>query len=148
MPFIQRSVSYLGGASSLGGKRFSGNTDEDIAIDIRDTQSDLILESIQGNVGLQKEPDRVRFKPKYAGAYILRSSGSPPLAQIAVNHNLEESDIRVTKPLIEVAASIEPERFVQKYSLVRWLLWGILGLLFLQALISTFSTVEDEHATA
>jgi hypothetical protein len=146
MPFIQRSVRYLGGASSLGGKRISGQVDEELRVEIRENQSDLVLEGLKGAIGIQREGDAIRFRPRYAGAYQLKANGAPPIAQLAANHIPEESDVRVGKALIEVAAEVEPDRFIQKRSLVKWLLWMAVGAFLLQSLLSFILTKGEQDA--
>ena len=86
MPWVQRSVRYLGGDSSLGGKRVSGEVDQNMNIKLADIPGELALEGVKGTIGLQREGDKVRFQPRYAGAYTLRIHGAPPLAQVVVNH--------------------------------------------------------------
>ena len=144
MPWVQRSVRYLGGDSSLGGKRVSGEVDQDMKIKLADIPGELALEGVKGTIGLQREGDKVRFQPRYAGAYTLRIHGAPPLAQVVVNHIASESDVRVSTPLMEVAAQIQPDQFIQKRPLLKWLLWFGFLLLLLQALLSFFLTKEGD----
>ena len=146
MPWVQRSVRYLGGDSSLGGKRVSGEVDQDMSIQLMEITGELALEGLKGTIGLQREGEDVRFRPRYAGAYVLRIHGAPPLAQIVVNHIAGESDVRVLKPLMEVAAKIQPDQFIQRRPLTKWLLWAGIAFLFLQALLSFFVTKEAEDA--
>ena len=144
MPWVQRSVRYLGGDSSLGGKRVSGEVDQNMKITLADIPGELALEGVKGTIGLQREGDKVRFQPRYAGAYTLRIHGAPPLAQVVVNHIASESDVRVSTPLMEVAAQVQPDQFIQKRPLLKWLLWSGFLLLLLQAILSFFLTREGD----
>ena len=138
MPFIQRSVTHLGGASSLGGKRIEGIIDQKIEVPIREFGGELVLDGPKGSVGMQYEQGKIRFSPNRIGAYKLYTHGAPPLAQIAINVEPQESDIRSKGPLISIAAEVEPERFIQRKPLTPWLLWGALIALLIQALIAFF----------
>ena len=102
------------------------------------------MEGPKGNVGIRYQQDKVSFIPQHAGEYLLRSPGAPPIARIAVNYIPEESDVRVSKSLMQIASEIDPDRFIQKAILGPWLLWG--GLLFfvLQALLSFFTRASQE----
>lgn len=148
MPLIQRSVRYLGGDSSLGGKRISGVVDQEQSIKLQEIAGELILEGAKGTIGLQRDADMIRFLPPYAGAYQLRIHGAPPLAQVVINHIEEESDIRVRTPLMSLAAKVQPDRFIQKKPLLRWLLWFGAGLLLLQAILSFFLTREEQDVSS
>ena len=45
---------------------------------------------------------------------------------------------------MEVAAQIQPDQFIQKRPLLKWLFWSGLLLLLLQAVLSFFFTKEED----
>ena len=146
MPVIQRIVTYLGGASSLGGMRKMAMIGEQVEIELPEGSSEMVLEGPKGSVGIRYNKGKALFTPTHAGPYLLRSSGAPPIAQIAVNYPPEESDIRVSDELLSVASEVVPDRYIQKAALAPWLIWISLGLFLLQALLSFSKRPKKEES--
>ena len=147
MPVVQRVVTYLGGASSLGGMRKVATIGELVEIDLPEGSTEMVLEGPKGSVGLRYSKGKALFRPMHAGPYLLRSSGAPPIAQIAVNYPPEESDIRVSDELLAVASEVVPDRYIQKAALSPWLIWIALGLFLLQAALSFSRRSSTEEET-
>ncbi|MDP6931501.1 MAG: VWA domain-containing protein, partial [Myxococcota bacterium] len=142
MPLIQRTVGYLGGASGSGGVRMDAQVGDTVAAPIPDLALDLAVQGPSGSVEFHVENGRVVFTPRTAGAYEIVTPGSPALAQVAVNVDTSESDVRSGPGLVEVAAKVDPERFLQRRNLAPWMLWAVLVLSLVQVLLSIRNRVH------
>ena len=75
------------------------------------------------------------------------SPGLPPIAQVAVNVDGIESDVRRHTSLAKTAAEVDPDRFMHRLPLNRWALLIFLVLAALSAILShrigTRSEVEN-----
>ena len=72
----------------------------------------------------------VRFRPRSPGAYALSVLGAPPLAWIAVNTPIEESDVRVSHTLAAMESEVAPQLFLKTSDLSLGLIvLSLLGLL-------------------
>lgn len=132
MPLIQRVVSYLGGEAGGGGERLEARVGQTVSVALPDSGLDVSVSGPAGPVASSVRSGSLSFVPERAGAYLVEAPGAPPLAYVAVNTDPRESDVRHGPSLLEVAATIDPERFVLKTALAPWLL----GLALTLALVS------------
>lgn len=135
MPLIQRIVGYLGGVSSSS-MRQTCLIGEDCSVEWKQGEQNLIWTSKDGMNAALVQEQRAILKTNQAGAYQLSISGGPPLAWVALNTSISESDVQVKKEILETAAEIAPEFFLEKEDLAKWLWLGALILLCLQALLA------------
>ena len=131
MPMIQQIISQLGGESALGVERFDGVVGRSMSITAPEGVSEV---EIVDASGVRQDATRqgavVRFTPRSPGAYALTVVGAPPLAWIAVNTAIEESDVRVSHTLAAMEAEVAPELFLKTSDLSLGLLvLSLLGLL-------------------
>ena len=145
MPLVQRLVSWLGGAASTGGARFDGLVDTPVRIPLPDATEEIFVEGPDGAVPVRMIDGHAVFTPKKAGAYSMSTAGAPPLAWVAVNVDPTESDVRPGPSLLETAAEIDPENFLQKAALSPWLLLAALIFAVLQAWIALPPQGEDDE---
>ncbi|MCB9762855.1 MAG: VWA domain-containing protein [Alphaproteobacteria bacterium] len=140
MPFVQRLVGVLGGEAGGGAEQLSVTVGEP-------TQVRLPVVGLEPQVTgpdgvavfaelIRQEELEVRFVPRLPGAYTVGVEGEPPLARVAVNTPLEESDVRTGEALTEVQAEIDPSRFVRRAELGRGALALALFAVLAQALLA------------
>jgi uncharacterized membrane protein len=144
MPLIQRVVGYLGGVSSSS-KRESCLVGEDCFVEWKKDASNLMWRSEDVFRAVSLREQKAFLQTEEAGAYQLSISGGPALAWVALNTPISESDVKVRKEILEMAAEIAPEFFLEKESLSKWLWLGALILFVLQALLA-FSVKENLEA--
>ncbi len=145
MPFIQRVVGYLGGAAGGGALRSDAVVGERVVVEL--PMADL-EPSLWNPDGAPVQAELVRgelleigFVPDRPGAWTIGIEGEPPLAQVAVNTPVGESDLRVYDTLAEAEAAVDPKLLENSMDLGRASLGlGVLALL-LQALLATRSRV-------
>ena len=89
-----------------------------------------------------------RFTPTLAGAFSVGSPGLPPVAQVAVNVDGVESDVRRHTSLAKTAAEVDPDRFMHRLPLNRWAFLVFLLLAALTAVISHRIAVKTEVQNA
>ena len=103
------------------------------------TGADPILEGPGGTpVSFQLEGTErpiLWFHPKEPGAYALQIEGAPPMAWIAANSPMAESDVRVTRRLATVESEMAPELFLREVRLARPLLWASVLFFALQGIL-------------
>lgn len=133
MPLVQRLVSYLGGESGGGGERLSGRVGQPVVVPLPDAALDVTVSGPGGPVAASVRGGAVSFVPESAGAYVVEAPGAPPLAWVAINVDPAESDVRPGPALAEVAAEIDPERFIRRVALAPWLVLAALVLALVQA---------------
>jgi hypothetical protein len=114
MPFVQRLVSYLGGATGGDGARVSGQVDQLVSVELLDTTAPLEVHGPSGTVAAKITGTGIAFEPRVAGAYRVVTPGAPPLAHVAVNTSALESDVRPGPELISLAAEVDPERYQRR----------------------------------
>ncbi len=134
MPFVQRVVSYLGGATGGDGLRITGEVGKDVAVDLLDTSAPIEVRGPGGTVAASITGSGVVFEPRVAGAYRVETPGAPSLAHVAVNTSAAESDVRPGPELIALAAEVDPERYQRRDSLTKHFL--VLAGIF--AVLSSF----------
>jgi len=133
MPWVQRTVGYLGGESAGGTARFNGRVGEPVLIPLPEGVREPVVNGPAGRVTDRGVAGHVSFTPDRPGAYSAGLPGAPPLAWIAVNVPPAESDIRRPVELAAVESEIAPELFARSIPLGPGLLLGALALLCLQA---------------
>ena len=121
MPFVQRVVSYLGGATAGGGLRLEGTVAERVGVELSDGSAAVEVVGPDGPVAESTRGDVVSFVPSTAGAYRVETPGAPPLAWVAANTSQVESDVRLGPALIAVAAELDPERYLRRIPVAPWL---------------------------
>jgi len=136
MPLVQRVVSYLGGEAGGGGERMEARVGTTVSVALPDSGLDVSVTGPAGPVASSVRSGTLSFVPEHAGAYLVEAPGAPPLAYVAVNTDPRESDVRHGPTLMEVASSIDPERFVLKTGLAPWLLGLALALALVQAALA------------
>ena len=107
-----------------------------ISVALPDASLDVSVAGPTGPVAAVVRSGAVTFTPERAGAYRVETPGAPPLAYVAVNVDPIESDVRPGPSLVEVAAEIDPERFLRHVPLSPWLLGLALALALGQAALS------------
>lgn len=135
MPLIQRTVGYLGGVSSSS-IRQSCLLGEDCSVEWKQGEQNLIWSARDAVMAAGVKGQKAILNVKQSGAYQLSISGGPALAWVAMNTSISESDVQVKKEILETAAEIAPEYFLEKEDLAKWLWLGALALLMLQAFLA------------
>ena len=146
MPFVQRVVSYLGGATGGDGARLLGTVGQVTTVELVDTSAPIEVRGPSGTVAASLTGAGVRFVPDGAGAYSVETPGAPPLARVAVNTSQEESDVRLGPELIQLAAEVDPERYQRRVPLTVWFLLAAVALALAQALLALGTEVRRRRA--
>ena len=148
MPMIQSMVRVLGIAGYDTGTMRNGLVGQTVEVPVTGSLAELSVVGPSGPISAEVERGSVRFRPLEAGAHRVVIPGMPPLAQIAVNVDPVESDIRRGPSLAETAADIDPERFMVRVPLYRWALWLVLLMVLAQALFALrrLKSKEAVHA--
>ncbi len=154
MPFVQRLVSYLGGATAGDGARLDGLVGNAVDVELVDTSSPVEVVGPDGPVAASATPAGIRFVPLAAGAYSVETPGAPALARAAVNISSVESDVRPGPELIALAAEVDPERYQRRISLVLYFLGAAVVFGVMQAVLAAITqrrrraeSVEDSRDT-
>ncbi len=148
MPWVQRTVGYLGGESAGGTARFNGRVGEPVLIPLPEGVRDPVIIGPAGPVADRPVAGHVSFTPDRPGAYTVGLSGAPPLAWVAVNIPPAESDIRRPVELAAVESEVAPELFARSVPLGPWLLLGALVALGLQAIVARNRSVGETKEAA
>lgn len=136
MPFVQRVVTYLGGEASGGGERLSALVGDVVEVDLPGGVVEATVTGPDGPVAAKVRGASLAFTPTVAGAYLVETPGAPPLAWVAVNTELAESDVRPGPSLRALAATVDPDRYEKRLDLGPWLLWLVLALVVAQAALA------------
>ena len=143
MPFVQRIVGYLGGSSGGGAVTYEAVVGERVVVELPVADLEPALWNPDGSEVpaelVRGELLQVGFTPDRPGAWIVGIEGEPPLARIAVNTDIGESDVRVYDTLAAVEAKVDPKLLENSLDLGRASLGGGVLLLLLQALVATRS---------
>jgi hypothetical protein len=143
MPFVQRIVGYLGGSSGGGAVTYDAVVGERVVVELPVADLEPALWNPDGSEVpaelVRGELLQVSFTPDRPGAWIVGIEGEPPLARVAVNTSVGESDIRVYETLAAVEAKVDPKLLENSLDLGRASLGGGVLLLLLQALVATRS---------
>lgn len=144
MPFVQRLVGYLGGESAGSARRGEATVGQPFALELPSPGTDPQLFGPGGqpvSAELRRgEQLELRFTPQAPGAYELRLEQGPPLALIAVNTPVEESDVRPGQALAEAEAAVRPELLSRTAELGPWASLVALALLLAQSVWSARRT--------
>lgn len=136
MPWVQRLVSYLGGATAGAGLRLDNRVGDVVHVPVTEGIGSVDVVGPTGAVGARARADGVEFDGDVPGAYRVETPGSPALAWVAVNVDLQESDVRRGEGLLAFASQVDPERYVIRRALSVWcfVLAGV--FLLVQAILS------------
>jgi hypothetical protein len=136
MPFVQRMTGYLGGDAGAAATTAGGTVDDAVTIGFGSASADP---EVSGPDGAIVPSDRgigtLSFTPRAPGAYAAVPTGLPPLAWVAVNTTVAESDVRRGTSLVEVQAAVAPERLRRTVDLDLPLVGGGVLLLLGTALL-------------
>lgn len=136
MPFVQRVVSYLGGATAGSGARLESVVGQQVGVELSSHPAAVEVVGPGGPVAESTRGDTVFFVPSRAGAYRVETPGAPPLAWVAANTSVVESDVRPGPALIAVAAELDPERYLRRIALAPWLFGAAVLFLLGQAVLA------------
>ena len=140
MPFMQRLIGHLGGQAQ-GGERVLATLGDSVFMKVPDGVQSAQWASAFGPVQALVQGGQTRLDTDRSGAYKLQIDDSNTLGWVALNTNRTESNVLVDTPLLEVAAEIEPEAFMERKELGGWFIgFGVLLFLFQ----SLFSFSRDE----
>ena len=129
MPLVQRVVSYLGGEAAQSSTRFEGVVGQPVSVPLPDIALEPTVVGPDGTPFRSRiEGANLLFQPTAPGAYVVELESAPALAQVAVNSNPDESDVRRYGSVAEVEREIAPELLTQHLDLSRPLMWLALGL--------------------
>ncbi len=148
MPMIQSMVRVLGIAGFDAGAMQNGLVGQVVEVPVTGSLAEISVVGPSGPIPAEVERGLVRFRPLEAGAHRVVIPGMPPLAQVAVNVDPVESDVRRGASLAETAAEIDPERFMVRVPLYRWALWLALFLALVQGLLALRDPKRKEPAHA
>lgn len=141
MPFIQRLTSFLGGESGAASARFEGVTGEPLSVPLPDASLSPQVLGPDGNALPTSTIDgRLRFVPRRPGAYSVVIPGAPPLAWIAVNTPIPESDPRLFGTILASEARIDPAQTTRRIALGPWALALAFALMLAQAALAFLGT--------
>ena len=144
MPLIQSMARTLGVSASGAAQTKNAVVGEPTAVDVPASVSEAQVEGPNGIVESTFSDGAVRFTPIEAGGHRVLSPGLPPLAAVAVNVDVTESDVRRYTSLAKTSASVDPERFMNTAPLYRYALW--LALALVGAVVALGRRRERSHA--
>jgi hypothetical protein len=149
MPVLHRLVGWLGGeASGSAAGRLDGIVGDPVKVPLPDVGSLVDVYAPSGELAPSSvEAAALRFVPQVPGGWRVGNEGAPPLAWVAVNPSLAESDVLRYASIAAVEAKIRPELFEMEIDLSPWLLFGALALLIGQAVLSFGNAPRDEELT-
>lgn len=141
MPFVQRIVGYLGGSAGGGALQAEAIVGQRVVIEIPMPDLEPSLWNPDGTLVpaelARSELLRVAFTPDRPGAWAIGVEGEPPLALVAVNTPVEESDVKVYDTLAETEASVDPKLLENSLDLGRASLGLGVVALVLQGLLAS-----------
>ncbi len=146
MPWVQRTVGYLGAEVGGGEQRLTLRTWEAARIQLPDATPEVTVTGPDGAVPAFVRSGLLTIQPERAGEYRVETPGAPPLARVAVTTDPAESDVRPGPSLLGVAAEIDPARFTRRLTLAPWALLAALLAALAQALLATVLARRDELA--
>lgn len=130
-PFVQRMVGYLGGETGPASATATGTVGSAVRLGVPPTAVEPEVVGPEGEiVAAERSVGALAFTADRPGPYAAVPSGAPPVAWVAVNTVVAESDVRAGASLRETQAEIAPERMVQRTQL--WLPalgLGLIGML-------------------
>jgi hypothetical protein len=128
MPLIQSMAATLGVPSGGTGGRVSGRVGERLAIPLPGSLAGVVVEGPSGPVSTVVDAGILSFMPTEAGPHRVGAPGVPVLANVAVNMDPAESDVRRQTSLARTAAHVDPDRFMHRVPLHRFGFWFALML--------------------
>ena len=143
MPLLQSMVRVLGVPSGGTSLQKHGIVGQSVSVTVPGSLAEVYVEGPDGRLESSVVDGAVRFLPQQAGAHRIVSPGMPPLASVAVNVDIAESDVRRHSTLAQTSADIDPERFMHKAPLDRYAIWLALVLAVAVVIISSRSEVAD-----
>lgn len=139
MPLVQRMVSYLGADAGGGEGRFDATIGDTVAIPLPDLAIEPDVIGPDGTpVRSRIEGSELRFDPDRPGAYAVTVENAPPIAFVAVNTALGESDVRRSDGIAKAEQRLAPDLFKVQVDLSPYLLALALALAVAQALMAAF----------
>jgi hypothetical protein len=143
MPFVLRTVQYLGGDSGSAEGRFEGQVGEPVSIPLPGLAVEPEVIG-PGNQPVRRQivGSELRFTPEKPGAYSLVLENAPPLAWVAVNAPPGESDVRRYGSLARAEQELKPELFTRRVDLAPGLLVAGALLLLMQAALGVRGSAE------
>ena len=148
MPLIQSLVRNLGIPGGGEGRRIDAFVGQPVEVSVSGHDADLVVEGPEGRVDVTIEAGVARFTPTLAGAFSVGSPGLPPVAQVAVNVDGVESDVRRHTSLAKTAAEVDPDRFMHRLPLNRWAFLLFLLLAALSAVLAQRIAAKAEVQNA
>ena len=135
MPFMQRLIGHLGGQAQ-GGERILATLGDTVFLKVPAGVQSAQWTSAFGPVQALVQGGQTRLDTERSGAYQLQIDETNTLGWVALNTNRTESNVLIDTPLLEVAAEVEPEAFMERKELGGWFVGlGVLFFLF-QSFIS------------
>ena len=144
MPMIQSLVRVLGIPTEETNRRLDGRVGDRMSIPMSGSLAEIRVEGPGGPVPVDMEMGAVRFTPPLPGAYRILGPAGPALAEVAVNVDTSESDVRRHGSLAETAAEVDPDRFMKRFHVGPWALWIALLLACLQAMYAVWKQRPEE----
>lgn len=137
MPLTQRLVSYLGGEAGASAARFDAVVGQQVAVPLPDLVVDpVVLGPTGAEVRSRIDGRRLVFTPQVPGPYQLSLESAPPLAWVAANTPLEESDVRAYDSVVAAERELAPDLLTRRVDLARPAWGGVFLLLLLQGVVS------------
>ncbi len=144
MPMIQSMVRVLGVPTEEANRRLDGRVGQLMSVPVSGPLAELRVEGPSGTVPTDLEMGAVRFTPQIPGAYRVLGPAGPALAEVAVNVDTAESDVRRHFSLAQTAAEVDPDRFMKRFHVGPWALWLALILACLQAIYAVWKQRPEE----
>ena len=118
MPFVQRLTGDLGGEAGGAASTANGAVGARVSLAFPPAGGDPEVTGPDGGiVASERAIGSLSFTPEVPGAYAAVPTGLPPLAWVAVNTAVGESDVRRGTSLVEAQAKIAPERLRRTFDL-------------------------------
>jgi hypothetical protein len=118
MPMLQRMVAMYGGDATARAQRSDGVPGVAVRMELPEGTVDVIVEGPEGAaVRSQVEGTAVVFVPERPGGYVVRIADGPIIGWVAVNADVEESDVRRTASLSGAERELRPELFERRAEL-------------------------------
>lgn len=133
--FLQRLTSWLGGEVHGGGAVTDATVGNPVELGLPPAAADVALTGPGGRIeASERGIHQIRFTPMLPGAYAAAAGEDPPVATVAVNTPLPESDVRHTTSWMVAETRVAPEQTTARRELWGYTL-GVGGLAFLVAAI-------------
>jgi hypothetical protein len=118
MPMLQRMVAMYGGDATARALRSDGVPGVAVRMELPEGTMDAIVEGPEGSaVRSRVEGTAAVFVPERPGGYVVRIADGPIIGWVAVNADVEESDVRRTASLVGAERELRPELFERRAEL-------------------------------